>query len=762
MHVVDLAARGRGQVDGVARFHGAGPVADEDLDARRPAGHLGETEVDARAARAEDGGEEDRRVAGAARRSREDRGDQKAVRASSGRRRLRPARDDDVRRGRDPDRTEARRPERVADDVGQRAGRAGRDAEADGDARAGRLSGRVVRERDVNRDLVGVEEDEVGREERAVAPGAPHDRRQQLGERSGHAGLLRRLRLDEERPARQAAVRKARVVLEAERPAAGRGAAGEEGERLAALDGPPDHLAEDRALPVEAVDEPDRRPVGGREGGPHRGEARVLEREGGGDRRDVPGEEGRVGPADQRPRLAVRGLDELARTGRGPRRDERRPGVEARRRERAAGVGDGDARHAEEVGREEGVGERGELPGEEESAGSGRRRGGSAGERGPPPSSRLGRDPADPRRQQRERGPPVARARDHVGAGHGVRAGRAPLPRRRALARRVDHPDADHVGVAGGPGQRLGVPGVPRGGDDGEARLARAGEDARGDRVGGVAEAGPHLVVGEAHVQDVEAERFPPFERPIDGGQDVRGERGRAPAPRAEDLQGDDRGARRHPLLAGGDSGDGGPVSVAVEEVRVAVREVPPADDAATALRGRAEVGVEEVDSGVDEPDRPPGPRQAGHEEPVDPDLRGPDLARGSYGAVEDDGARLAVRGEPGEPLGGRPAGEDLPARKGTDRLEPGRRGSGAVRVPGDQDADPTLGLQAVQDADAHPGPGLPRRNRERGRGEGRGGEQGAWGAGTSHAAERKLPPGTGRKREARQRTAPGRSVRGR
>ena len=193
---------------------------------------------------------------------------------------------------------------------------------------------------------------------------------------------------------------------------------------------------------------------------------------------------------------------------------------------------------------------------------------------------------------------------------------------------------------------------------------------------------------------------------------------------------------------------------VAVVDVGVSVREVPSAHDPAASGCARAEVGVEEVDSRVDDGDRASGSGDAGREEPVGADLGRADLAGGMDDAIQDDGPGLFVAFEPGEARGSQPAREDPAVREGPDDLEARRKrgGAGSGLPSRDEDPDSPSGRQLLPD----PAPDVELRRRgvrrKGGRGQDRGREEGACGAEGTHEKERKLSPGAGRGREGRHR----------
>ena len=302
-----------------------------------------------------------------------------------------------------------------------------------------------------------------------------------------------------------------------------------------------------------------------------------------------------------------------------------------------------------------------------------------------------------------------------------------------ALSRGVDHPDADDVGVAGGPGDRGGEAGVARRGDDDEAVGARPGEEAGRDGVLRVAEAGTDAFVGEAQVEDLEAEGFAAIERPLDGREDVGGERGGAAVAVSEDSEGDDGGPRGDPLVSGGDAGDGGAVPVAVLGPVVAVGEVPSGEDPPGIRRARAEVGMEVVDSGVDDPDGAPGSGQPGREEAVGADLGRPDLSRGAHDAVEDDRPRRGLPAEPLQPGRVQPASEDPAAVERPQDLQTLRDRRAGGRLASHEDADSPLGRDPLRDPLADVELRRPGHCREGGRSEGHGREERAEGADGLH-----------------------------
>ena len=570
---------------------------------------------------------------------------------------------------------------------------------------------------------------------------APGDRREEpCGRRHGRPDAGR-LRLDEEGPARHPRPFEEGVVLDPENPDARGRQAGEVRERFVGRDRPAEDLPEDGAAFPGAVEEADRRPVRSRQEGPKPRDLRVLDGERDGERRHAADERGEVRAADDRLGGRPERRRPLARPAEGRRGVVGRAEVDPGRRPAGAGVGHGDAGEPERVGGKERIGLATRLAGEKEGRGDrgGRRR--RPGEARLPAASRRRDDPADAGREERERVAPVARAGNEVGPGHGIRAGRPAAPGGRPLPGRIDHPDADDVGMAGGPGEGVGVPAVPGGGDDGDPFGPGAGEDGRRDGILGVAEPGPDPLVREAQVQDLEAELPAPVEGPLDGREHVGGEGRRAAVAGPEDLQRDDGGARRDALRTRGDPGDRGAVTVAVDDVGAVVGEVPPAEDATGPGRGRAEVGMERVDAGVDDPDGAADPREPRGEESVGADLRGADLARGADDPVEDDGSREGVGREPRQAGRCGPAGQDPSAREGADGGEV--RGVGSL-LARDEDPDASLRDGAFADAGADERARPSGLRRERRRGQGRGQQEGATGAGRSHRYSRNLSPGRG------------------
>ena len=340
-------------------------------------GDLDEADVDARGSLPEDGSEPGRRALDADRARGRHASRQEAVGASTGGRRVRPARDHDAVRGRDVDGTGAGRPERVPDDVPEDPGPERRDAEAGRNRTVGGGAGRVERERDVGRgERVRVEEDDVGREERPEEPGVPCDGREEPRDRALRKGGPRRLGLDGHRPARDPASGEPGIVLEAKGPRPRGGGAGERRERVDALDGPADHLAKDRAGPARVLDQANRDPVRIREGSPEAGQAGMLDGEGDGEGRDAPDESRNLGAADRRGGTGAVGVDPLAGTSERRGGEERCADVDARRRPRRS-VRPRRGRRSGGGSRRRGAGSpRGcDLPGEEEGSGGRRRRG---------------------------------------------------------------------------------------------------------------------------------------------------------------------------------------------------------------------------------------------------------------------------------------------------------------------------------------------------------------------------------------------------
>ena len=356
--------------------------------------------------------------------------------------------------------------------------------------------------------------------------------------------------------------------------------------------------------------------------------------------------------------------------------------------------------------------------------------------RRPPPA--VGATQRTPGARIESAGPPLLMQGMTSGPVTGSLHSAAPSQECRSLSGGIDHPDADDVGVAGGPGEAGDLARVAGRGHDGETLRAGAGEEPGGDGVLRVAEPRSNAVVGQAEVQDVDSELFTALERPVDSREDVRGERPQAAVPGAEDLEGDDRGLRRDPLGSGRDAGDGGAVPVTVVDVGVSVREVPSAHDPAAAGRVRAEVGVEEVDSRVDDGDRASGSRDPGREEPVGADLGHADLAGRTDDAIQDDGPGLLVAFEPREARGRQPARENPAVREGPNDLEARRKrgGAGSGLLSRDEDPDSSAGRQLLPD----PAPDVELRRRgvrrEGGRGQDRGREEGACGAEGTHGKE--------------------------
>ena len=330
--------------------------------------------------------------------------------------------------------------------------------------------------------------------------------------------------------------------------------------------------------------------------------------------------------------------------------------VEAGRRPPRPRVADGHARRAQEVEGEKRVAERAGLPGEDESPRGCGRRGRGPREAGRLPSARDGRRPVDAGRECREAAPRVARARDDIGPGHEIRAGRRAAPLDGAARERVDHPDGRDARQARGPRQAGGPPFVPGGRNDREAGRTRSLEGGRARGIIPVAEARSRRVVGEAQIDRVEVRARRVRDGPVDRREDVRGARRLAPVASAEDLQDDETGVGRDSLWPLQNAGDLGPVPAAVGEVGGAVRDVGSGPRAAARA---PEVGMLEVDPAVHDRDTPAEARDADPEHAVRSDLRRPDLARGPDEPVETDVEDVGARRESVDGGGRREPGQD-------------------------------------------------------------------------------------------------------
>ena len=335
-----------------------------------------------------------------------------------------------------------------------------------------------------------------------------------------------RLRLDDEGPARQPALGRIVPVLDAQGPRSRRGPAREERQGLVALDGPADHLAKDRPRQNRAVEKAHGGPVGARELGGQAGEPRALERERDGEGGDS-SDEGRDRRAAGR---WPRGVDPDAATrSHGPVKGDAETnaaptstrgvvvparlfvtGTPVRRRKSAERTGSGKGATCRE--RRSDAAAAGAAADVPENV-----------VRRPPPA--VGATQRTPGARIDSAGPPLLMQGMTSGPVTGSLHSASPSQECRSLSGGIDHPDADDVGVAGGPGEAGDLARVAGRGHDGETLGAGAGEEPGGDGVLRVAEARSNAVVGQAEVQDVDSELFAALERPVDGREDVRGER---------------------------------------------------------------------------------------------------------------------------------------------------------------------------------------------------------------------------------------------